>query len=233
MPQREPLSAPLLGALAAVAGLAGGWVAVALAAVAQGAVGALAGFPWRGIRLLPSWLPQADLGLEGSHGPGAWALMLLAGPVVAALVGLATHLAAERLALPPPPRTVAFQAFGVAWLQVPLLLLSAGFSRGSGPFAALYERLGEPETGRWAVFVLAGLALWGAAGLVAGRAVELGREWLRADSLRFRRRLVLLYSGYPFAAAVGVAALMGAFESPVMAGLGAVLVVAALWLRTR
>ena len=231
MPLRERLSAPLLGALAVTAGLAGGWLALAIAALGQGGAGALAGFPWHGVRLLPSWIPQAAVALDGSHGAGAWAILLVAGPVVAALAGLGLHAVAQILAAPTILRAVAFQIFSIAWLRVPLLILAAGLPGGEGPVASLYARLGEPETGRWAAIALAALALWGAAGVVARRCVAFGREWLRDDSRRFRRRIVLVFSGYPFAAALGVAAIEGAAGPFLVAGVGAALVLVALWLR--
>jgi len=231
VPQREPLSAPLLGALAVLAGLAGGWIVVAIGALAQGAVGALAGFSWHGLRVLPSWLLGADLALDGTHGAGAWTALLLSGPLAALAMGFAVHALAEGLGAPPPVRYVAYEVFSIAWLQLPLLMLAGGLSRGGGPIAALYARLGEPESGRWAMVVLGFLILWGVAGLVADQAVAVGGEWLRTDGRAFRRRVALVLAAYPLVAAVLVASFERAFDAPLWAIGGAVLAGYAVWLR--
>ena len=233
MPQREPLSAPLLGALAILAGLVGGWLALGVGALAQGGAGTLAGFPWHGIRLLPTWIPRADLSLDGVHGAGTWAAVLLAGPLAAMIVGFAVHALSQVLGAPPALRVLSYEVFAASWLQVPLLMLAAGFPQAGGPFSALYERLGEPESGRWAAVVLGGLALWGIARVVGGQAVVVGGGWLRVDGREFRRRIALLLAAFPFAAAVGVATFERAFDSPLWPLAGAVLVVAAVWFRTR
>jgi len=232
VPQREPLSAPLLGALAVLAGLVGGWLVLGVAALAQGAAGALAGFPWHGIRLLPAWLPRADLSLDGVHGAASWTVVLLAGPLAAMVVGFGVHSLAQGLGAPAALRVVAYEVFAASWLQVPLLMLAAGLPQAGGPFSALYERLGEPESGRWAVVALGGLALWGIARLVGEQAVAVGGGWLRVDGREFRRRLALLFAAYPFAVAVAVATFERAFGPPLWPLAGVVLVVAAVWLRT-
>jgi hypothetical protein len=232
VPQREPLSAPLLGALAILAGLVGGWLALGVGALAQGGAGALAGLPWHGIRFLPTWLPRADLSLDGAHGAGTVAAVLLAGPLAALVVGFAVHALAQVLGAPPALRVLAYEVFVASWLQVPLLMLAAGFPRAGGPFSALYERLGEPESGRWAVVVLGGLAVWGIARVVGEQAVAVGGGWLRVDGREFRRRVALLFAACPFAAAVAVATFERAFGPPLWPLAGAVLVVTAVWLRT-
>ena len=205
---------------------------VAVGALAQGAVGALAGFRWSGLGLLPSWLPHARLALDGPHGAAAWTALLLAGPVAALGVGFAVHALAEVFAAPAPLRFVAFEVFSIAWLQLPLLMLAAGPSPGTGPFAALYERLGDPESGRWAMLLLGLLALWGMGGFVGAEAVTLGGAWLRTDGRQFRRRAALVLAVYPFAAAILVAVFERAFEAPGWAVGGAALVGLAVWLRT-
>ena len=232
MPQREPLSAPLLGALAVLSGLVGGWIVVAIGSVAQGAVGALAGFPSHGLEILPSWLVGADLALDGTHGAGAWTALLLSGPLTALALGFAVHALAESVGAPAPIRFVAYEVFSIAWLQLPLLMLSGGLSRGGGPFAALYGRLGEPESGRWAMVVLGLLILWGVAGLVADQALAVGGNWLRTDGHAFRRRVALVLAAYPLVVAVLVGIFERAFEAPLWALGGAVLAGYAVWLRT-
>jgi hypothetical protein len=219
--------------LAILAGLVGGWLALGIGALAQGGAGALAGFPWHGIRFLPTWIPRADLSLDGAHAAGTWVAVLLAGPLAAMLAGFGVHALAQVLGAPPALRVLAYEVFAASWLQVPLLMLAAGFPQAGGPFSALYERLGEPESGRWAAVVLGGLALWGIARVVGEQAVAVGGGWLRVDGREFRRRIALLLAAFPFAAAVGVAVFERAFGPPLWPLAGAVLVVAAVWFRTR
>lgn len=232
MPQREPLSAPLLGALVVVAGLAACWLVLAVENLAQGGAGSLGGFAAQGIAFPPPFgLPVVQQSLAGEHGAWSWAGLLLAGPAAALAVGLGAHLLAEAISAPAWLRVLAFEAFAIAWLRLPLQVVAAGVPGGSGPLATLYERLGEPESGHWAAIGLGLLALWGIARLVGSRAVAVGRSWQRVDGLVFRRRLVRLLAGYPFA--VGTAAFV--FERsfgtvPLVAG-GLVLVVVALTVR--
>ncbi len=232
MPQREPLSAPLVGALAVLGGVVAGWLVVGVEVLAQGPFAALAGFAWRGYHILPTWLPGADVSLEGSHGAFAWAVLLLSGPFAVLVVGFVVHALAEGLAAPPPVRVVAFEFFAIAWLQVPLLLIAAGAPGGAGPVSTLYERLGEPESGRWAAVALGGLALLGIARLVGEQAVAVGGTWLRVDGREFRRRIALLFAAYPFAGAVAVAAFERAFGPPLLPLAGVVLVGVVVWVRT-
>jgi hypothetical protein len=215
-----------------LAGLAGAWVVVGVGALGQGSVGALAGFDWRGLRLLPTWLPRADLDLGGVHGAGAWTAMLLAGPISAFAVGFAVHGLAEGIAAPAPVRVVAFEVFAAAWLQVPLLMLAGGLGLGDGAIAALYERLGEPESGRWAMVLLGLITLWWAGAMVADQAIAMGGSWLRIDSRRSRRRAVLVMAAYPLVATVVVASVFGAVDRPLWAIGGALVAGAAAWLRT-
>jgi hypothetical protein len=62
--------------------------------------------------------------------------------------------------------------------------------------------------------------------LVGSRAVAVGRTWLRVDGLGFRRRLVRLMAGYPFAAASAAFVFERAFGTLpwTAAGVGLVLV---------
>jgi len=226
------LSVPLLGALAVLAGIVGGWIVVAVGALAQGAVGALSGFRWSGLGLLPSWLPHAEVALDGTHGAAAWTALLLSGPVAAIVVGFAVHALAEVVAAPAALRFVAYEVFSVAWLQLPLTMLACGPLPATGPVAALYERLGEPESGRWAMIVLGLLTLVGVAGFVGSEAVALGAKWLRTDGRQFRRRAALVLAVYPFAVAVLVGVFERAFEAPAWALGGAVLAGVAVWIRT-
>jgi hypothetical protein len=182
-----------------LAGLASGWLVIALETVARGGAGAWMGFSWQGVVLQPPFgLPLVLQGMEGSHGAGSWAVFLLAGPLAALAVGTVAHVVVEMAGAPDWLRALGFEAFAIAWLRFPLLLLAAGVPGGRGPLALLYERVGEPESGRWAAIALGMVILWGVAALVAWRAVALGRDWLRVDGRGFRRRVVRLVAAYPF-----------------------------------
>jgi hypothetical protein len=146
-------------------------------------------------------------------------------------VGLGAHLLVEAIGAPGLVRVLAFEVFAVAWLRLPLLIAAAGIPGGSGPLATLYERLGEPESGRWAAIGLGLLALWGIARLVGSRAVVVGRTWLRVDGLVFRRRLVRLMAGYPFVVASAAFAFERSFGTVPWTAAALVLVVVALTVR--
>jgi hypothetical protein len=233
VPQREPLSAPLFGALVIVAALAACWLVLALESLAEGGAGALGGFATQGVAFPPPYgLPVVRQSLSGEHAAWSWAGLLLAGPAAALAVGFGAHFLAEALGAPAWLRVLAFEAFAIAWLRLPLLIVAAGVPGGSGPLATLYERLGEPESGRWAAVGLGLLAFWGIARLVASRAVAAGRSWLRVDGLGFRRRLVRVLAGYPFAVASAAFVFERSFGTVPWVVAGLVLVVVALTVRT-
>ncbi len=193
-----------------MAGLFAGWLVLALEALAQAGAGGLLGVVSPGVRMAPPFgLPGLVLGPggAGAQSPWGWTAMLLAGPGVALLVGSLAHVLSEGLQAAAWLRVVAFEAFAFAWLRLPLLVLAAGIPGGRGTLAELYDRLGEPESGRWATIALGLVILWAAARLVAWRAVEVARQWLRADGRGFRRRAVLLTAGYPFVIATAAFAL--------------------------
>jgi hypothetical protein len=146
--------------------------------------------------------------------------------------GAAAHVLAESFAAPGWLRALSFEAFALAWLRLPLLLLAAGVRSGSGPLAALYDRLGEPESGRWAALGLGAIILWGVSALVAERAVAVGQDWLRVDGVEFRRRLVRIVAGYPFLAATAAFALAQPLGPVVWVAAGLLLVMACLAVRT-
>ncbi len=218
-----------------MAGLVAGWLALALEALAQAGAGGLLGVGSPSVRMEPPFaLPGLVLGpgAAGAQGPWGWAAMLLAGPVVALLAGSLAHLLAEGLQAAAWLRVVALEVFAFAWLRLPLLVLSAGIPGGRGSLAELYERLGEPESGRWAAIALGLVILWGAARLVAWRAVDVAREWLRADGRGFRRRAVLLTAGYPFVLATAAFALERPTAPPAWLAVALGLVLGGLILRT-
>ena len=232
MPQREPLSAPLLGALFVVAALAACWLVLAIENLAQGGAAALGGFVTHGVVFPPPYgLPVVGQSLSGEHTAWSWAGLFLAGPAAVLAVGLLAHLLAEVIGAAAWLRVLAFETFAIAWLRLPLLIVAAGVPGGSGPLATLYERLGEPESGRWAAIGLGLLALWGIARLVGSRAVLVGRSWLRVDGGEFRRRLVRLMAGYPFVAASAAFVFERSFGNVPWVAAGLVLVVVVLTVR--
>lgn len=202
VPQREPLSPPLLTVACLLAAIPAAWLALAADALVTGVVGELAGFPWAGLRLSPSFIPVAGQVWSGIHSPALWTIVLLSGPVAAALLGLALHLMLEFVRSAAWLRVLALEWAAFATLRLPALLVAGVAPGGRGPVDELYQRLGEPQSGRWAVAILALLALWGAARLVARLAVVAGRAWMRIDGRPFRRHLVRVVAGYPSLAAL-------------------------------
>jgi hypothetical protein len=234
VPQREPLSAPLLGALLALAGLVAGWLVLATDVFAQAGAGLLAGFPWQGAVLEPPFgLPAVRQSVASPSGVWASAAILLAGPVATLVVGSAFHLLTGGFRAPAWLRAVGFEMFAVACLRFPILFLAAGVHGGRGQLAALYERLGEPESGRWAAIALGAVVLWGAATLVSSRALALAREWLRIDGRTFRRRAVRLVATYPALVALGAYAVQSPLVPAVWLAACLVLLAAALELMVR
>ncbi len=218
----------------AVAGLGAGWLLLAVEALAQGGAGILAGFPWQSVSLTPPFgLPLVHQDLVGEHTAWAWTVCLLAGPIAMLAVGAAAHTAAEVVGAPAWVRAVAFESFAIAWLRLPVLLFAAGVPGGQGPLATLYERLGEPESGRWATFALGLVVLWGVAALVAWRAVAFGREWLRVDGHGFRRRVVRIVAGYPTVLATAAYAVHRPLAPAGWLAAGLAIVVGMLVVRTK
>jgi len=203
VPQKEPLSPPLLALTGVLAAVPAAWLALAADAVAAGAAGSLAGFRWIGLTVTPTYILRADLATEGSHGAALWAFTLLAGPLAAALVALGAHFLVESVRSSAWLRVLALEFLGFAWLRLPALLVAGAFPRGGrGPVPDLYARLGEAQAGRWPVALLAILALAGAGALVASRTVAVGRTWMRVDGRQFRRRVSRVLGGYPVVAAL-------------------------------
>jgi hypothetical protein len=202
VPQREPLSPLLLAVACLLAAIPAAWLALAGDAVVAGAVGSLAGFPWTGLHLTPSFIVSAEQVWAGDHSPALWAMALTSGPMGAVLLGLALHFVLRVVRSAAWLRVLALEWTAFATLRLPALLVAGVVPGGRGPADDLYRRLGEPQSGRWAVAVLALLALWGAAMLVARLAVGAGRAWMRVDGLPFRRHLVRVVAGYPAVAAL-------------------------------
>jgi hypothetical protein len=199
VPQKEPLSPPLLAVAGILAAVPAAWIALAADAALSGAAASLAGFRWLGLSLAPSFTLRADVAADGSHAPALWAVALLAGPLLTAALALALQVLVESTRSAAWLRVLALELLAFSWLRVPALL-AAGAVHGRGPVAELYARLGEPEAGRWPVAFLALLALAAASALVADRAVEVGKTWMRVDGRQFRRRISRILGGYPMLA---------------------------------
>ena len=231
MPQKEPLSPPLLAVAGVLAAVPAAWLALAIDAVASGAAGSLAGFRWIGLSLAPSFTLRAELATDGSHAPALWALALLAGPVACALVALAVQLLVESARSPAGLRVLALELLAFSWLRLPALL-AAGAAHGRGPVADLYARLGEAQAGRWPVAFLAVLALAGSAALVASRTVAVGRTWMRVDGRQFRRRVSRVLGGYPVLAALAGWSVVMPWAAPVWMAVWFLLTLSALHVLT-
>jgi len=229
VPPRPPPSPPALTILCSIAALAAVWLSLAVDQLARGAAGSLLGVPMgpitvRGHRYLLAVFHGPLTGL----GPWGFAFVVLTGTL--AVVGLALLLAAATTRMRSPGW---LRGFSLAWVVVALLwvpaALAAGSSRyGAGPAADLYRRLGSPRAGRWTTAALALVVLALVAGSIATRAVAVGRAWIRADSLVFRRRLVRVTAGWPAVLALlalgvgaewGGSAWLAAFPVAVMAAL--------------
>ncbi len=194
----------------------------------SGAVGALAGFPWRGLSLTGSFTVHATQVVDGAHPAGLWAVMLLAGPVGSALLALFAQALVEAARSPAWLRVVALEWCAFALLRLPVLLFAAVAPRGRGPLDELYARLGEPQTGRWSVALLALLVLAAVAAVVASRAVAVGRSWMRVDGREFRRRLARVLVGYPALVALAGWSVLAPWAAPFWMALWLLLTLSAL-----
>lgn len=214
MPQKEPLSPPLLALTGVLAAVPAAWLALAADAVVSGAAGSLAGFHWIALSVTPTYILRAELATEGSPGAALWAFALLAGPLAAALVALGAHLLVESVRSSAWLRILALELLGFAWLRLPALLVAGAFPGGRGPVPDVYARLGEAQAGRWPVAFLAILALAGAGALIAGRTVAVGRTWMRVDGRQFRRRVARVLGGYPIVAALAAWSVLVPWAAP-------------------
>jgi len=209
MPPKPPPPPPDLTVMQCIAALGATWVTVALDQCLRGAIGAALGIPWRGMALVPSraWLPVAVQDAGAPATVGGAALMVLAGAAVVPLLALALHAVVTVSRPGGWLRGFALAWLVVAFLWAPTALVASVAPAPAGPVAELYVRLGEPQAGRWAAFALGAVLLVIVAGPLAGAAVSVGRAWMRADALEFRRRLVRVVAGWP--AVVAAAALLG------------------------
>jgi hypothetical protein len=220
--------------LCSIAALAAVWVSLAVDQLARGVAGALLGVPMGPITIGGNrYLLMVHHGPLTVVGPWGFAFVVLAGTV--SVIGLALLLAAATTALRSPGwlRGFALAWVVVALLWVPAALAAGSVRRGAGPAADLYHRLGTPQAGRWATAALALVILVLVAGPASAGAVAVGRAWIRADGLAFRRRLVRVTAGWPAVIAM-VALGLGAewARSPWLAAFP-VAVMASLHWRTR
>ena len=203
MPPRRPPPPGPLTLLSIGATLVAAWLSFALDQLVRGALGALVGVPWHGLRLSPEhgWTVVAVQGAVAGVPAGGIALMLLAGAALLPLLvwGLLSLSLAIRAA--GWARSFALSWLVVACLWAPTELASAALPGGAGPAADLYARLGEPQAGRWAALGLGAAVMLLIAGPLSRWGVTVGGAWMRADSLEFRRRLVRAVAGWPGAAA--------------------------------
>lgn len=228
MPQREPLSPPLLAVAGVVAAVPGAWLVLTLEAVASGAAGALAGFGWSGLSLSPAFTVRAVLETGGDHPAALWVVALLGGPIAGAIAALLVQVAVESVRAPAWLRVVALEVLAFSWLRLPALLLAGTGHRGSGPVGELYARLGEPQAGRWSVALLALVVLGAAAAVIGRRAIAVGRSWMRVDGREFRRRLVRVLAGYPALVALAGWSVLMPWAPPVWVGAWLLLTLSAL-----
>ena len=235
MPPRPPPPPWALTVLQTIAALAAVWVTVALDQLLRGLVGAAMGIAWRGITLVaaPGWVPVVVQGPGTPATIGGVALVALAGAAAAPLLALGLASASTAFRGSGWLRGFALAWLVVAFLWLPTALAAAAVPSGAGPVAELYQRLGEPQAGRRAALAL-GLVLLGlVAGPLSGAAIGVGRSWMRADGVEFRRRLVRVVAGWPGLVATGaLLGLMGWARTPWLAP-WPLAVLAALHLRTR
>lgn len=219
--------------LSSIAALAAVWASLAADQLARALALWLLGVPIGPVALSDRYLVLVFHGPLGRIGPWGFTFVMLAG--TASVVCLALLLSAATSALRSPGwlRGFALAWVVVALLWVPAALVAGSVPRGAGPAAELYQRLGAPQAGRWTSAALALVILALVAGTISARAVAVGRSWIRADALGFRRRLVRVTAGWP--AVIALIAL-GAFaewaRSPWLAAFP-VAVMAALHWRTR
>jgi hypothetical protein len=202
VPPRPPPSPPVLTVLCSIAALAAVWVSLAVDQLARGVAGLMLGVPMGTITLGSRYEVVVRHGPLAGLGPWGFTFVVVTG--TAAVVVMAWLLAALTTAMRSPGW---LRAFSLAWMVVALLWVPAALAagsvrRGAGPAADLYRRLGTPQAGRWTAVALSLVILVLVAGPVSERAVAVGRAWIRADGVSFRRRLVRVTAGWPAAFAL-------------------------------
>lgn len=218
--------------LLTVAALAACWIAIAVEQAAQGAAGLAMGVPLSGFALSRTYTVVAVHGPTAVLGAGAFAFVTLAGPAALVMLALTVHFLVGLFRTPAWMRGLALEWAVLALLWIPTMLAVAVLAGAGGPVAELYHRLGDPQAGRWGAVGLGGLTLWLLGSVAAGRAIAVGRGWMRTDGLEFRRRLVRVVAGYPAAVALGAEMVVGAWAPPLWSAVWMAVVVGVLVART-
>ena len=235
MPPRPPPQPRTLTILMMVAALAATWLTAAMDQVLRGIVGRALGVPWLSMALDPArgWTPVVTQGPAPALTVGGVAAIALAGAVVVPLLAIGLRAVTSAVRSAGWLRGFALAWLVVAILWVPTSLVAAAAPGSHGPVAELYTRLGDPQAGRRAAVVLAAALLALVAGPVSRTAVAVGRSWMRADAIEFRRRLVRVVAGWPgLAAAAAILWTLDWARTPWLAP-WPLAVLAALHLRTR
>ncbi|HEY2806303.1 MAG TPA: hypothetical protein VGI92_10650 [Gemmatimonadales bacterium] len=215
MPPRPPPQPSTLTILCSAAALVAVWLSLGIDQLARGGAGTAVGVPIRSIVVSSSslFIPTVVQGPSGGLGAGAYAFMVLAGPVGILVAAGALQAIANVLWSRGWLRGFALVWFVVALLWVPTAFAAGALVHGGGPIHELYGRLGAPLAGRWSALALAVVLLAGTARLASIQAVQVGRSWMRADAREFRRRLVRVTAGWPGIAAI-LALALGAGWAP-------------------
>jgi hypothetical protein len=235
MPPRPPPQPGPLTILCAIAAIVATWMSVAVDQLVRGFVGSLFGVPFLGVQVSDAhrFLLHALQGPSTSVGAGAFAFMVLGGAAANLLLawGLYTFVRAVHAA--GWLRAIALEWVVVALIWIPAAMAAALLSSGTGPGHELYARLGPPMAGRWAALALSLVALVMAAGPISRCAVAIGRAWMRADGLEFRRRLVRVTAAWPAVTALVILAYANGWAPSPWAILFPMAALLALQLQTR
>jgi hypothetical protein len=235
MPPRPPPSPGWLTILLSITAAAALWVATLVDQVVRGLAGRLFGVPFSGIEFSAAhaFLPAAIQGPTTSIGAGAFAFMVLAGALVSALLAWGFYAFVRALHSAGWMRAFALEWVMVAMLWLPAAMAAAALPSGRGPGHELYARLGPPMAGKWTAVALGLVALFLAAGAIAGCAVAIGRAWMRADGVEFRRRLVRVTAGWPAVTALAILAYAGGWGPSLWSVLFLFAAMGALQVQTR
>lgn len=211
------------------------WLSFLVEQTGRGLAGMALGIPMQGLVVSASrhYAPVVTQGPLPASGPWSWLFMLLAGPVLVLVVALLFYGLAGLIRASVWIRSFALVWVVVALVWIPVALVSAALPGGGGPVAELYSRLGAPRAGRWTAGALGLLLLVLVAGPISVRAINVGRSWMRADAVEFRRRLTRVTAGWPGVVVVGAMAFWAGWAAtPWAAGL-MVAVLAAVHFRTK
>ncbi len=235
MPPRPPPPPSVLVVLCVLGALVAAWVAIAVEQAGRSLMALPAGVPVSGlsVRSIPPYTLGTDVGTWPPLAPWTVAAILLGGSVVLVAAALGTHGLVRLFRSPGWLRGLTLELTVLALLWWPTVLFAGAFPDGGGPVADLYDRLGEPQAGRWASGALGLVVLTLLSPVVSAWTVRTGRSWMRADALEFRRRLVRVVSGYPSVVALGSLLVVNAWVPPLAAVGWAALVLGMVNVKTR